>query len=535
MDTDVLIVGAGPVGLTLAVDLGRRGVRCTLVEQKSAPHMWPKMERCNARSMEIYRRLGLAEKIRAAGLPAWVPMDVFIVTSLVEPPLLHLPYPSVDAGQAGDRRRARRHAAARAVSAHLAIHARAAAEVGRGDAAERHGALRLRVPVVRAGRQFGDRRGERGRQDLARSPRSTWSAATAAPAPSASSSTSSSPAKATSCSFARRCTAATSCSSASPSARAATTTSPTTRRRSSSCRTRPGTSRCIRWSRRTRTWRRCSRRPSPCRCKYEMLYVGEWRQNLLVADRFMDRPGAARRRRRASDDPDRRARHEHRRRRRHRSRLEARRHAARLGRAGAARVLRGRAAADRRAQRRRLALRLAGPAQVARAMEAEHPRRYAGGRRGPRQSRRGRRRRAAQDQRDDRRRARLPLRRLAARSPPSRASRPTISSTTRRARFPACGCRMPGSTTAAPCRTASATATRCSASAAAKADVSALAARFGRSARRSPTLDLAGQAARDVYGYDSSWCGPTCTWSGAATRRRSNPATARGHGHRPSR
>jgi 2-polyprenyl-6-methoxyphenol hydroxylase-like FAD-dependent oxidoreductase len=95
MDTDVLIVGAGPVGLTLALDLGRRGVRCTLVEQKSAPHMWPKMERCNARSMEIYRRLGLAEKIRAAGLPAWVPMDVYIVMSLIEPPLLHLPYPSV--------------------------------------------------------------------------------------------------------------------------------------------------------------------------------------------------------------------------------------------------------------------------------------------------------------------------------------------------------------------------------------------------------------------------------------------------------
>jgi 2-polyprenyl-6-methoxyphenol hydroxylase-like FAD-dependent oxidoreductase len=99
MDTDVLIVGAGPVGLTLAVDLGRRGVRCTLIEQKTAPHMWPKMERCNARSMEIYRRLGLAEKIRAAGLPAWVPMDVFIVHSLVEPPLLHLPYPSVEEGK----------------------------------------------------------------------------------------------------------------------------------------------------------------------------------------------------------------------------------------------------------------------------------------------------------------------------------------------------------------------------------------------------------------------------------------------------
>src|SRR6516162_11161905 len=95
VDTDVLIVGAGPVGLALAVDLGMRGVRCTLVEQKEAPQFLPKMERCNARTMEIFRRMGLAERIRAAGLPAHCPMDVFIVTSIIEPPLLHHPYPSV--------------------------------------------------------------------------------------------------------------------------------------------------------------------------------------------------------------------------------------------------------------------------------------------------------------------------------------------------------------------------------------------------------------------------------------------------------
>ena len=100
MDTQVIIVGAGPVGLTLAIDLGRRGVRCILLEQKDAPQFLPKMERCNARTMEIYRRIGIAQKIRNAGFPRDVPMDVFIVTSLVDPPLLHLPYPSVAQAQA---------------------------------------------------------------------------------------------------------------------------------------------------------------------------------------------------------------------------------------------------------------------------------------------------------------------------------------------------------------------------------------------------------------------------------------------------
>ena len=103
MDTEVLIVGAGPVGLTLAYDLGRRGVRCILIEQKDAPQFLPKMERCNARSMEMFRRLGLAEKIRAAGLRSDVPMDVFIILAMNEPPLLSQHYPSVDEARAAIR------------------------------------------------------------------------------------------------------------------------------------------------------------------------------------------------------------------------------------------------------------------------------------------------------------------------------------------------------------------------------------------------------------------------------------------------
>jgi len=90
VDTQVLIVGGGPVGLTLAIDLGRRGVRCTLIEQKEAPQFLPKMERCNARTMEIFRRMGIVDKVRAAGLRDDVPMDVFIILSLADVDLVYL-------------------------------------------------------------------------------------------------------------------------------------------------------------------------------------------------------------------------------------------------------------------------------------------------------------------------------------------------------------------------------------------------------------------------------------------------------------
>jgi 2-polyprenyl-6-methoxyphenol hydroxylase-like FAD-dependent oxidoreductase len=100
MDTQVLIVGAGPVGLTLAIDLGKRGIRCTLVEKNDAPLGYPKMERCNPRTMEIFRRLGLAEKVRAAGYPPDWPLDVYFVFDLMRPPVLKMPYPSVTEAKA---------------------------------------------------------------------------------------------------------------------------------------------------------------------------------------------------------------------------------------------------------------------------------------------------------------------------------------------------------------------------------------------------------------------------------------------------
>src|ERR1700730_5179847 len=103
MDSETLIVGAGPTGLTLAIDLGKRGVRCTLIEQKAQPAFLPKMERINARTMEIYRRMGLAPQIRAAGLRADCPMDVYIVLALTAPELFHFPYPSAAQAQSETR------------------------------------------------------------------------------------------------------------------------------------------------------------------------------------------------------------------------------------------------------------------------------------------------------------------------------------------------------------------------------------------------------------------------------------------------
>ncbi|MCW5748865.1 MAG: FAD-dependent monooxygenase [Alphaproteobacteria bacterium] len=92
---DVIIAGAGPVGLTLAIDLGRRGVRCLIMERHATTAPWPKMDRSNARTMEFYRRIGIVDRVRALGYPADNPMDVFLLTRMSEPAIAVLKYPSV--------------------------------------------------------------------------------------------------------------------------------------------------------------------------------------------------------------------------------------------------------------------------------------------------------------------------------------------------------------------------------------------------------------------------------------------------------
>ena len=94
-DSDVLVVGAGPVGLTLATDLAQRGVSVLMAEIRQFAQ--PPNVKCNhvsARSMEHFRRLGIAPKLRNAGLPEDFPNDVVFRTSMTGIELTRIPIPS---------------------------------------------------------------------------------------------------------------------------------------------------------------------------------------------------------------------------------------------------------------------------------------------------------------------------------------------------------------------------------------------------------------------------------------------------------
>ena len=66
---EVLVVGAGPTGLLLASELERRGVRCLLIDAKSAANQWDRATVVHPRSLEIFESLGLAQRFLDAGTP----------------------------------------------------------------------------------------------------------------------------------------------------------------------------------------------------------------------------------------------------------------------------------------------------------------------------------------------------------------------------------------------------------------------------------------------------------------------------------
>jgi len=70
VETDVLIVGAGPTGLMLACQLARRGVRPLIIDRHAGPAQQTRALGVQARTLEIYQKLGIAQQAVALGKPA---------------------------------------------------------------------------------------------------------------------------------------------------------------------------------------------------------------------------------------------------------------------------------------------------------------------------------------------------------------------------------------------------------------------------------------------------------------------------------
>jgi 2-polyprenyl-6-methoxyphenol hydroxylase-like FAD-dependent oxidoreductase len=91
----ILIAGGGPVGMTLALSLARLGVQSMLVERNPETTKHPKMDITNVRSMELFRRLGLAQSLRKVAVPEAHCFDVAWVTTMTGHELHRFRYPSV--------------------------------------------------------------------------------------------------------------------------------------------------------------------------------------------------------------------------------------------------------------------------------------------------------------------------------------------------------------------------------------------------------------------------------------------------------
>ena len=96
---EVLISGAGPCGLMLAIELGRRGIVTLVVDEKESTAVNPQANATQARTMEHYRRLGFANAVRELGLPSDHPTDIAYFTRLTHREIARFRLPS--SGQSG--------------------------------------------------------------------------------------------------------------------------------------------------------------------------------------------------------------------------------------------------------------------------------------------------------------------------------------------------------------------------------------------------------------------------------------------------
>lgn len=93
--TDVVIAGAGPVGLMLALELHRHGVKVLLVERNPSTTTYPKMDITNGRSMELFRRLGISEEMRSYAVSPDNPFAVIWASHINGYELARFDYPTV--------------------------------------------------------------------------------------------------------------------------------------------------------------------------------------------------------------------------------------------------------------------------------------------------------------------------------------------------------------------------------------------------------------------------------------------------------
>ncbi len=100
MDTDVLVVGAGPTGLMLANQLARRGVRVRIIDRHPGPSLQTRALGVQARTMEIYAKLGIVERAlelgkRGTGANLWAQGRKMARVPLGEAGQLVTPYPYI--------------------------------------------------------------------------------------------------------------------------------------------------------------------------------------------------------------------------------------------------------------------------------------------------------------------------------------------------------------------------------------------------------------------------------------------------------